>query len=406
MDEAYSVVEGRFGTVEVREISHNLITHAHAQMQFGYWIGGGTAHASLSAVPAQYNDAFVVSVNRYQSHDFILDDAQSPAFVLFLYIHQSWLDDVQRKLSNPVVLTQSQIKQTAEMRLAAWQLMQKTMLFQNSESQSIEEDVLNLLRLTLAEAAQQMLPLVWPKRRKLIDYRLRLALTYMQDHAVSDRSISEVAKLVGLSRSRLYELFQTELSSSPQVIWNSMRMKRAKQDVGVGEDDLATVASSLGFSTAGNFSRFFRSIFGLSPLEYRKGNLRNQQRGAQMLSVAYTSYASQALTQQDLEQILKSARLRNSELNVTGVLLYVGGCFMQYLEGAQRDLYEVLEFVVTATQHHQIRMGEFVPLEKRIYPDFSMAFMSTQLVDPLLELNQPEMRQFLAMGRASEVNGA
>lgn len=395
MGDVYSVVEGRFGTVEVREIQHDLIVHAHAHMQFGYWMGGGTAHAHVGAEQADYNDAFVVGINRYQSHDFILDAPQSPVIVLLLNIHLPWLDDVRRELGNPAVLTTPKIVLTPEIRVAAWQLMKTMMAFTEAQSQSLEVCVLKLLRLTIEQSARQMLPAVWPTRRKLIDYRLRLALVHMQNNIVSGSSMGDVAKLVGLSRSRLYELFQSELDSSPQVVWNSLRMKHAIHHVAVGEDDLAKVASTLGFSTAGNFSRFFRNSMGVSPLLYRKRNLRNKKMGEKMFSISYISYASHALTPQDLAQILKGARERNAQLNVTGILLYAGACFMQYLEGSQRDLFEVLEFVTTATQHHRLRMGELLPIEKRAYPNWSMAFKSAQAEEPSPELTQPEMQEFL-----------
>lgn len=398
MDDVYSVVEGRFGTVEVREISHNLIIHAHPHLQLGYWMGGGTAHTQLGAEHATYSDAHVVGVNRYQSHDFTLENPREPAILLLLYIHQPWLDDMRHELGHLSSLALPELAITPAIRMAAWQLMQKIMYFKDSDMQNLEACLLSLLRLTLEQTAQQMRHSDFPLRRKLIDYRLRLALVHMQDHFMFERSIGELAKLVGLSRSRMYELFQSELNSSPQVIWNSMRMKRAVQSVGFGVDDLATVASKLGFSTAGNFSRFFRSIMGVSPLVFRKNNIGNKSRGEKLMSFAYTSHASHALTQQDLEHLLKVSRARNAQFNVTGVLLYVNGCFMQYLEGAQRDLFEVIEFITTATQHHQIKMGEFLPISKRAYPDWTMAFISTPKVNSPSAMSEPELHEFLALG--------
>jgi AraC-like DNA-binding protein len=397
MDEVCSIVEGRFGTVAVREISHDLIMHAHADMQFGYWMGGGTAHANLGAIQASYNEAVVVGINRYQSHDFILDSPQTPVIVLLLNIHLPWLDDVRRELGNPAVLTTPQIVLTPQIRIAAWSLMKSTMTFDEAKSQSFEAEVLHLLRLTLEQAKQQMLPLVFPARRKLIDYRLRLALIYMQNHMGADMAMGDVARVVGLSRSRLYELFQSELTGSPQVIWNSMRMESAIQKVGMGEEDLAQVASSLGFSTAGNFSRFFRSMMGVSPLIFRKRNLLNKKMGEQMYAIAYTSCAWHAMTQQDLDQILKGARVRNIELNVTGVLLYAGGCFIQYLEGFKRDLFEVIDSISSASQHHQISMGDLVPIHTRAYPDSPMAILASYETVLTTALASSELQQFLTL---------
>lgn len=345
-----------------------------------------------------YGKAYAIGVNRYQSHDFILDAPDKPAIILYLYICLPWLDDVCKDLGNPVSLESPQILLTPEIRLATWQLMQKVISLKDASIQKIELEVISLLRLTITQAAIQMLPKVWPQRRKLLDYRLRLILSFMKDNSASSAAIGDVAKRVGISRSRLYELFQTELDSTPQIVWNSMLTKRAVQSVRGSQDDLSVVASTLGFSTAGNFSRYFRSVMGISPRVFRKMNLSFQARAKELFSISYTSYAAHTLTEQDLTQILQGARMRNARLKLTGALLYVRGAFMQYLEGSKHELLEALEFITTSTHHHQIKMGEFHAIQQRAYPSQPLAFMSEQLAEPSFELRQPEMRRFLAVG--------
>lgn len=284
MNDLYAVVEGRFGAVEVRTITHNLSNHAHANLhlQFSYWVGGGTAYAQIGNERANYSDACVVGVNRYESHDFNLDDPKTPAIILELSLQLSWLYEVQSDLLQPVLSAMPSIASSPEIQKAAFQLMQDTVASHLHDTPTFESSVINLVKLTLGRPVQRLRPVVMPLRRKLIDYRLRLALAYMQDPAVTVHSINDVAKHVGLSRSRLYELFQRELNSSPQVTWKSIRMQRAVHIVGVGGEDLAEVATKLGFSSAGNFSRYFRGVMGVTPSAFRKATLKkrfNDSRG-------------------------------------------------------------------------------------------------------------------------------
>ena len=55
-----------------------------------------------------------------------------------------------------------------------------------------------------------------------------------------------------------------------------MHLKAAIHCMVTTQDDLATIATQLGFSSAGNFSRFFRSNTGISPLSYRRKNVITQ----------------------------------------------------------------------------------------------------------------------------------
>jgi AraC-like DNA-binding protein len=278
MNALYAMVEGRFGSVEVRTISDNLANHAHANLhlQFGYWMGRGTAHAQIGGERVTYSDGVVVGINRYESHDFSLDDPHSPTILLELSLQLSWLYEVQSDRVPPVLHAMPSMASSPEIQKAAFQLMQNILDAQHRDAQVIEAAVTHLVRLTLARTAQRARPVALPLRRKLIDYRLRLALAYMQDPAVTVHSINDLAKRVGLSRSRLYELFQRELNSSPQVVWKSIRMQRAIHIVGAGGDDLAAVATKLGFSSPGNFTRYFRGVMGVTPSAFRKAALKKR----------------------------------------------------------------------------------------------------------------------------------
>lgn len=157
--------------------------------------------------------------------------------------------------------------------------MRKILSSSDLESLCVEADVVKLLSLTVAQttnASHNTPPRI---RRRMPDYRLRLALSYMKENIKQVSLMGNVAERVGVSRSRLYELFFDEIKSSPKVIWNSMRMDEAMQQIAVSDESMATIAINLGFSSAGNFSRFFKANAGVSPLAYRKAMAwqRNQQ---------------------------------------------------------------------------------------------------------------------------------
>jgi len=403
MANEYSLVVGRFGTLKVIEVQHHLTIHASEKIQFGYWLSGGQAHCQVAGGHATYNDASLVGINRYQSHDFKLDDLQAPAVVLFLNIDLEWLDEVTRDFTSPVVLTQAQIVSTPEIQIAAKALMHQVLTLQEINHKTLENDVLVLLKLTLNQTDLNLRSVLWTTRRKLLDHRVRHALTYMEKNLQLESNIAQLSLSVGISRSRLFELFQSELDSSPQVIWTCLRMKLARNELAMAADPLSFVASSLGFSNPGNFARAFRSIEGVSASHYRKQNLFNKQRGEQLCAVSYTSQASHVMRQGDLDQLLLQASARNQVLNITGVLLYVEGCFMQYLEGPRSSLWEVLRLITLSHQHHHINLGEILPIQQRAYPMWHMICVTRQTVlTP--NLLQPNLQKFLQgqpMGYAS-----
>jgi AraC-like DNA-binding protein len=135
---------------------------------------------------------------------------------------------------------------------------------------SLEADVAALLSTTLASSmtAEQLQGM--PVRRRMIDYRLRLAIAHMQNNLSSPKVAEEMAEVVGLSRSRFFELFHDQLGTSPLVFWNAMRLEEALTRLNAREENMTAMAMDLGFSTPGNFSRFFRDHRGVTPTTYRR----------------------------------------------------------------------------------------------------------------------------------------
>ena len=93
-----------------------------------------------------------------------------------------------------------------------------------------------------------------------------------------------------------------------------------------------------------------------------------------MIHLIYVSSATQELGEDELLALLESARVRNTERNVTGMLLYSGGNFFQVLEGLEADVMAVYTAIERDPRHHDIIEILREPIDKRDFPDWSMGF--------------------------------
>jgi hypothetical protein len=93
-------------------------------------------------------------------------------------------------------------------------------------------------------------------------------------------------------------------------------------------------------------------------------------------SIVYVSSAVRLLTLKEINHLLQRARERNIEYEVTGVLLYIGGNFMQYLEGPKDSLDIIYRIIEEDEQHTGIILISREDLERRQLGDWSMAYQT------------------------------
>ena len=93
-----------------------------------------------------------------------------------------------------------------------------------------------------------------------------------------------------------------------------------------------------------------------------------------MFYLIYISKVAQFFSQGDLESLLKQAREKNTSLNITGVLLYQNGHFMQILEGDERDVKKVYSSIRGDLRHKDVTTIIEAEEPKRVFPDWAMAF--------------------------------
>jgi AraC-like DNA-binding protein len=270
MVEFFAVSEGDYGRVEVVEHHHDLVMHAHTHTHFAFWLGGGLAHARVGPDVVQLGADMALGVNSHASHDLRLNDLGQPAVFLNLYLNDDWLDAQCSTLAHSMVLPQSAIGITAEVRAVSSVLLAHMVSPLREQSLCLADDVASLVSKTICSAMTPEQLQAMPLRRRMIDYRLRLAIAHMQANLGNPKVAEEVAEVVGLSRSRFFELFHDQLGTSPLVFWNAMRVEEALTRLNAHEENMTSLSMSLGFSTPGNFSRFFRDHRGMTPTAYRR----------------------------------------------------------------------------------------------------------------------------------------
>ena len=100
------------------------------------------------------------------------------------------------------------------------------------------------------------------------DRRVARMLAFAADHIEEPLSLADVVAGSGLSASRLRHLFaqQTGLPFRTYLLW--LRLTRAVEAM-AGGDNLTEAAHQAGFADSAHFSRTFRRMFGVAPVQLR-----------------------------------------------------------------------------------------------------------------------------------------
>ena len=93
-----------------------------------------------------------------------------------------------------------------------------------------------------------------------------------------------------------------------------------------------------------------------------------------MKNTVYVSTAIKLLNDDQLLDILASARKINAERDVTGVLLYSEGVFIQVLEGRDEDVDYVFAKIERDIRHKNMITLIDEPISRKNFADWSMGF--------------------------------
>ena len=104
--------------------------------------------------------------------------------------------------------------------------------------------------------------------------------------------------------------------------------------------------------------------------------------------LVYVSSATQLMEETDLAELLGQARENNARDNITGMLLYKDGGFMQAIEGEEEVVLRLHDKILKDSRHKNIINLIEGALEERQFSQWSMAFTNVN------SLNQVERDGF------------
>ena len=114
--------------------------------------------------------------------------------------------------------------------------------------------------------------------RRLRDFYMREALSFIDQNYQNDISIEDIAAVCGLNRSYFGKIFRDTVGESPQEFMLHYRMARAAQLLKETRQPIGEIAPQVGYANQLHFSRAFKNVHGVSPREYRLTHMMPEER--------------------------------------------------------------------------------------------------------------------------------
>ena len=111
-----------------------------------------------------------------------------------------------------------------------------------------------------------------PAASKVKDYYIKEALAYIENNYMHDISVESIAESSGLNRSYFGKIFKESVGKSPQEFLISYRMIKAAELLRRTRYSVNEIGSAVGYPNQLHFSRAFKSVYGVSPRNWRNAN--------------------------------------------------------------------------------------------------------------------------------------
>ena len=95
-----------------------------------------------------------------------------------------------------------------------------------------------------------------------------------------------------------------------------------------------------------------------------------------LLSLVYTSVATVSFSEVDLALLLAVSRANNTPRDITGLLLYSEGSFIQALEGPERAVRRTLATIAADTRHRDVRTVDEITDGDRRFGSWAMGYQA------------------------------
>jgi AraC family transcriptional regulator len=275
MSTALRIAHGAFGRVALLDMDRSLVRHAHPHCHVLIKADGADTQFSVGDHLVPLTDTQAVLINTWEPHAYVHDQDRPRTIILALYIEPAWLKVFRPNWAAsgaPGFFEKPAGEVSPRIRRLAMDLA--TVMMADPGANTAHEQLLSDLMISVIERFTPWRTLSRrlkdiDNNRDRFDWRIRRAVNLLQSEPRIARDINALAREAGLSRAHFYRLFERSTRMTPHVYLNLLRMELAVKSVVHTQDSLSTVSNTLGFSTQGHFTRFFRDHAGVNPSEFR-----------------------------------------------------------------------------------------------------------------------------------------
>lgn len=124
--------------------------------------------------------------------------------------------------------------------------------------------------------------------------------------------------------------------------------------------------------------------------------------GPVLHNLVYCSRAANDLDAESIDRIIAAAKHHNPGFGITGLLVFGGGIFFQWLEGPRDSVMGLMKIIAADPRHSSVVMlSEESDVTERIFPDWDMELVEASdirdvLVDAEQQATDKKQKQLLA----------
>jgi len=105
-------------------------------------------------------------------------------------------------------------------------------------------------------------------------------------------------------------------------------------------------------------------------------------------TLCYVSSAKDSLSNSDIEHLFRVNKRNNTEFDISGVLVYNYGNFLQILEGDEQKINLLFEKISQDPRHNNIIKLIDTSIEERVFDDYNFGFVVVENPKTLKQLEK------------------
>ena len=153
--------------------------------------------------------------------------------------------------------------------------MQNEMLYLANHGNSTPFHLIGHLYLFFDFMLRSITPEHTTNGKKLSNYYIREAITYIEQNFHNDISVEDIASVCGLNRSYFGKIFRESIGKTPQEFLLTYRMIKATELLKLTNLSIEDIGKAVGYENPFHFSRAFKNIYNVSPRAWRNEHKNN-----------------------------------------------------------------------------------------------------------------------------------